>query len=341
MPTFRFKHALACVVLVLACVHAFGARATTEAAAPPEIFAPGVISGPAHDSAPAFTADGDTVYFSRSNPVQSTILVSHRMASHGNESWSTPQAASFSGEWNDMEPALAPDGSCLVFVSNRPARAGEKPVEARYGGDAQKGGNFWRVDRKEAGWGTPRRLPDAINANTTTFAPAIAADGSVWFMTTDPKTAKFRLYRSQFHDGAFEPARPLPFSDGTSTDVDPVVAPDESFVVFGSARIPKRGIDLFITFHDGGRWGEPIHLGNVVNSIGSDAEPRLGPDRRMLYFSSERTVPVMFPRSRAQATADVARMQAWDNGNYNIWRVSLAPWLDAHAHDMAAQTGSR
>ena len=304
--------------------------------APPQVFAPGVISGPAHDSAPAFTPDGDSVFFSRSNPQQSTIFVSRRVAGR----WSTPRIAPFSGEWNDMEPAMAPDGSYLVFVSNRPATAGAKPIEGQFNGAAHKGGNLWRVDRRGQGWRAPVRLPDAINTNTTTFAPSVASDGSLWFMTTDAKTLKFRLYRSQYRNGMFEAAQPLPFSDGTATDVDPAVAPDESFVVFGSGRMPKRSIDLFIAFRDNGRWGEPIHLGDVVNSPGSDAEARLDPDRRTLYFSSERTLPVAFPRSRAQANADSARMQAWDNGNYNIWSVSLTPWLDAHHAQVAAGQGA-
>ena len=33
----------------------------------PSIFMTGVISGPAHESAPAFAPDGKTVYFSRRN----------------------------------------------------------------------------------------------------------------------------------------------------------------------------------------------------------------------------------------------------------------------------------
>ena len=53
---------------------------STAAAAqgsPPQIFSPGVISGPANDLSPAFTPDGKTVFFTRSNSSQSTILVSH------------------------------------------------------------------------------------------------------------------------------------------------------------------------------------------------------------------------------------------------------------------------
>ena len=32
-----------------------------------------------------------------------------------------------------------------------------------------------------------------------------------------------------------------------------------------------------------------------------------------------------------QARKDDARLLSWDNGNYNIWSVPLATWLDAHA----------
>jgi hypothetical protein len=48
-----------------------------------------------------------------------------------------------------------------------------------------------------------------------------------------------------------------------------------------------------------------------------------------LYFTSNYTAKVSYPRSPAQARADLARMRAWDNGNNHIWRVSLAPWLAA------------
>ena len=75
-------------------------------------------------------------------------------------------------------------------------------------------------------------------------------------------------------------------------------------------------MDLFIAFHDGTTWSAPRHLGDVVNSAGSDAEARLSPDARTLYFSSER---------RSQAPSD--RDAAWNNGKYNVWTVDLRPWL--------------
>ncbi|HET7331606.1 MAG TPA: hypothetical protein VFJ26_12475, partial [Dyella sp.] len=69
------------------------------AADAPQVFAPGVISGPAGEACPAFTPDGDTVYFD----VGSMILVSHR--EHG--TWSKPAIAPFSGQWLDHDPAMS------------------------------------------------------------------------------------------------------------------------------------------------------------------------------------------------------------------------------------------
>ncbi len=287
----------------------------------PTIFAPGILSGPAHDSAPAFTPSGDVVYFGRSNPQQSTILVSERRT---DGLWSEPHIAPFSGIWNDMEPAMSPDGRFLVFISNRPDRENGPKVEGFYNGSKQNGGRLWHVDRQNHGWSAPTLLPTSVNTNASIYAPSVAADGSLYFMTPDAGSGKFRLFRAQSHDGSYLSAQPLPFSDGTATDVDPAVAPDESFLVFGSGRIANRGIDLFIVFRDGQDWGEPIPLGDDINTPKSDAEPRLAADGQTLYFSSERVVPVQFPRTPEQAQADVARMQSWDNGNYNIWQVPLS-----------------
>lgn len=292
----------------------------STAAASPAVFAPDVISGPAHDSAPAFAPDGNTVYFTRSNSAVSTILMSERRGA----AWSTPTIAPFSGEWSDMEPAMAPDGSFLVFVSNRPARAGGAVIDGNFNGKRfpAGGGNLWRVDHKGNGWSAPVRLPDTINRSSSVFAPAVVRDGSVYFMESAPDTGKFHLYRSQLTGGRYQLPVALPFGDPSWSDVDPAVAPDESYAVFASGRPGGLGgMDLYIVRRRAGAWGTPVHMDGNVNSPGSDAEARLSPDGRTLYFASDRVLPVTFPRPRGSTTP------AWDNGNYNIWSVDLGPWL--------------
>ncbi|MFT3697887.1 MAG: hypothetical protein QM831_32400 [Kofleriaceae bacterium] len=289
------------------------------------VFAPGVISGPAHDSAPAFAPDGNTVYFARTNNNVSMILESHRSGS----TWSQPVIAPFSGAWKDQEPTMAPDGSFLIFVSNRPAKAGGAVLDGSWGGKtyAGGGGNLWRVDRNGSGWSDPVRLPDIVNRSSSVFAPAIVKDGSIWFMDAD-KAGKFHLYRAQNTKSGYDAPVALPFGDPKTSDVDPAVAPDESYAVFGSGREPGQGsMDLFLVKKKpDGTWDTPKSLGDI-NSPASDAECRFSPDAKTLYFSSDRPVEtVTMPRSRADAKKDLARLD-YDNGLYNIWFVDLRPVL--------------
>lgn len=307
-------HLLSLMLSTACAAQAAESAATPPPACLPRVFAPDVISGPDHDAAPAFSPDGRRVWFSRSDATHSTILESR----FDDGRWSTPRTASFSGRWKDMEPAMSPDGRVLVFVSNRPADGAGPPLDGFFMGRSFPGGggNLWRVERTPDGWSAPARLPEIVNADPSTFAPSLAADGSLWFMRPVDGGRRFRLYRAPWRDGRFEAPQPLPFSDGSTNDVDPAVAPDESFVVFGSSRPPARDMDLFIAFRDGSRWSAPRHLGDDVNSPGSDAEARLSPDARTLYFSSER---------RSAAAAD--RDAAWNNGKYNVWSVDIAACL--------------
>jgi Tol biopolymer transport system component len=301
----------------------------------PQIFAPGVISGPSSDGSPAFTPDGNTLFFTRSATNWSIILESHRTSQSAADSWSEPTIASFSGAWNDQQPAMSPDGSHLLFVSTRPANP-QQPSGPR-------GAAIWRVDRTAAGWSQPVRLPDTVNFCTRVFKPTIAGDGSVYFMAME-QGKKFRLFRSQYAAGTYQKAEPLSFSDGTlgsTGDVDPEIAPDESFLLFSSdGRRPDDSAHehLYIVFRQSASqsrsqsrsWSAvmPVrYTGDDLNGSSNDNESRLSPDRKTLFFSSDRSLPAHFPRTLEQAQQDLKRVQLWDNGNGNVWFMPIAPWL--------------
>jgi Tol biopolymer transport system component len=294
----------------------------------PTLFAPGVVSGPADDQSPAFAPDGKSLYFTRRNGSAATILKSTFASGH----WMKPTVASFSGQWRDIEPAMAPDGAYLIFASNRPSIEGGSALDGNYNGKIRlaAGGNLWRVDRKGDGWGVPARLPDAINQGTAVFAPSIAADGSVYFMKWVEKTAGFHLFRSQYESGQYMAAKPVGVGDPTTDEVDPAIAPDESFLVYSSSHPAKNDqTRLLIAFRVAGGWGTPQDLGDEVNEKGDNIESRLSPDHRTLYFSTNTVPPVSFPRTRQQSEHDLQEMTVWANGRQNIWYVSLAPLLDA------------
>lgn len=298
----------------------------------PQLFAPGVISGPANDGSPTFTPDGNTLFFTRSTAGWGVILESHR--SHGH--WSEPKVAPFAGEWSDSSPEMAPDGSFLVYVSLRPKNAAADSDAAH---KAHRVANLWRVNRMGAGWSKPERLPDTVNIGPAIWKPSMTADGSVYFVSIDDKGRK-RLYSSHFKDGAYQQAQPLPFSDGNMGDVDPEIAPDGSFLVFcSSGRLQGDPKDhLFIVLRKGDGWGEvtPIrYADDDKDGYSIDDEPHLGPDHRTLYFSSDRGVHVNFPRTMEQAREDLKRLEIWDNSNSNVWFMPITSWLGVAQNEKA------
>ena len=307
---------LACGLLALTLSGLAGAHAADTTPAAPEIFAPGAISGPAGVDCLTFAPDGATVYFDQQAGWNGFIMEAHRVGT----GWSAPQIAPFSGQWQDHDPAMAPDGSFLVYTSNRADVAG---------GPAVRGGHLWRVDRRGDGWGEPQRLPDAVNVGTSVYAPSVAANGDVYTRGRDAAPQVCPLPGGFCRDGRYQPPQRLALGDPAAHELDPAVAPDQSFIVFDANYAGKDKPDrLYIAFRAGDAWSKPIDLGDAVNRY----EPwgsHLGPDARSLYFTSNYTAKVDYPRSPAQARADLARMRAWDNGNNHIWRVSLAPWLAA------------
>lgn len=294
-----------------------GAHAAASAAAQPEIFAPGAISGPAGVDCLTFSPDGATVFFDQQAGWNGFIMEAHLTGG----GWSTPRIAPFSGQWLDHDPAMAPDGSFLVFTSNRPDVAD---------GPALRGGHLWRVDRRGDGWGAPVRLPDAVNDAAGIYAPSVAANGDVYYQRRDEATHEFHLYRTAWRHGRYQPPQRLALGDPGAHALDPAIAPDQSFIVFDAGYAGRDQPDhLYLAFRKGDGWGRPLDLGDAVDRY-QPWGSHLGPDGRTLYFTSNYTAKVAYPRAPAQADADLARMRAWDNGVNHIWRLSLAPWLAAH-----------
>lgn len=293
----------------------------------PEIFSPGVISGPVNDDAPAFSPDGQTVYFHRIGPgLTGVILVSHFRDGR----WSTPVIAPFSGQWQDIEPAMAPDGSYLIFSSNRPAVQDGRTLNGAWNGKEYPGGggHLWRVDRQGTGWGEPHRLPDIVNSDSSVFSPAIAADGALYFMKPLGDTGKFHLYRCAYSAGQYQPAVRLPFSRVDSVaDFDLALAPDESFAVFCSRRPPATHPELWIIFREHGSWGIPVNLGPEVNRSVYNIEARLSPDHRRVYFSSGYVPKPPVSPSSEETRGHALEQSEWETGLDNIWSVSLDRWL--------------
>ncbi|MGB5851151.1 MAG: hypothetical protein WBG85_02530 [Rhodanobacter sp.] len=249
----RMLAPFACSLLALTLCGTGAARAADATPATPVIFAPGAISGPSGVDCLTFAPDGNTVYFDQQAMWNGFIMEAHRV----DDGWSTPRIAPFSGQWQDHDPAMAPDGSFLVYTTNRAAVAGAPALH---------GGQLWRVDRQGDGWGTPWRLPEAVNVGTSVYAPSVAANGDVYYQRRDDAMHEFHLYRAAWRDGRYQPPQRLALGDPAAHELDPAIAPDQSFIVFDANYAGKDKPDrLYIAFRDGDGWGKPVDLGDAVN----------------------------------------------------------------------------
>lgn len=313
-----------------------GAQGPTSPAAGARVFAPGIVSTAAADAAITFTADGREAFFERGNGPRSIIMTTR----HGAKGWSAPVVAPFSGRWLDLEPALAPDGSFLIFVSNRPVGTDGIPIDGFYYGKAQvgKGGALWRVDRIGAGWGTPYRLSGSVNGDpvhggTSNYEPSVAANGDLYFQRADPDGRRFRLYVAKREGSGYRDAQPIDLAgDAKASDMDPAIARDGSYLLFASDRGAAVN-RLFIAFRTGEGWTRPVRLGEDVVGSGVIGDPRIGPELDRLYFSSRQVAP-----ASGDPGKDAEAIRIWNSGLPNIWSVPFHPAAWREAAERAAQS---
>lgn len=197
--------------------------------------------------------------------------------------WRLAGPVPFSGTWSDLEEVLVPGDRAMIFASNRPSPGESTPIDGRYDGKRETagGGRLWIVRRTASGWATPQLLPAATNAGDSTFSPAVAADGTLYFMRPSVPDGTFHLFVSQ---PPYRTVRLAPFASATAQEFDPTVTPDGNTVVFSSTRgLPAHTAHLFVSYRHGAQWTQPRDLGPTINFARGQVEPRLLPDGRLCY----------------------------------------------------------
>jgi Tol biopolymer transport system component len=306
------------LVLVLGLVLTASNPAQTKDAEPasrkPVMFGRGVISTAEYDFGGCFTPDGKSFYFARTVPVgrAGAIYVSHFVQGK----WRAPEVVEFSGQYIDYDPFVAADGNRLYFDSNR-------PVDGR----PKRDFDIWYVDKTSTGWSAPQRLDAPINTSGQEFYPSIAADGTLYFSSTRPGgKGGMDLYRSRLIDGKYSEPETLGVAINTaSTEVDSIIAPDQSFIVFASNRADSLGdLDLYLSRKEQGVWTPAKNLGPPINSIAKEYCPGLSQDGKYLLFTSEIGWMDQPDRKRLDARELQARLRGPGNGFGDIYLIAVS-----------------
>jgi hypothetical protein len=255
----------------------------------PEVFGEGILSEVSmiHGKI-TFSPDGMHRYGdSMAAPVQSRW--SMERAEDG--TWSPPQPSFLSVEHSESGLSFSPDGNRVYYHSRR------RPADRRGGTDK----DIWYRERTSEGWGEPRNLGSPVNTGDyDEGAPAVCADGTLYFSREaatrghGPGSQEGRtsgandIFCSVPLDGGYtDPVRLGPGVNSGFHEINPAVAPDNTYIVFTSNRPGGYSamMNLYVSFkREDGTWTEAQCLSEKFR-IDNIWFPSITPDGKYLFFS--------------------------------------------------------
>jgi Tol biopolymer transport system component len=279
----------------------------------PELFAEGVVSTGDNEFSTAVTPDGKAVFWTVSAPNVFQFPFVILMSTHGTKGWSAPRVAPFSGSgFSDADPAMSPDGKRIFFMSRRPAS-----------GTAQRTDfDIWVYEHRTH---ATRRI-DEVSTDASDIFPSVTSSGTLYFVSDRPGGfGAGDIYRSRLVAGTYSaPENIGPVVNTADGESNVFVAPDESYIIFSSARTDGRGgSDLYMSYRSAdGNWIAPRSL-DRINTEWDDYAPTVTPDGKWLYFTSRRprAAPGVAPGAKLDYAAVRDRFRSAGNGNADIWRI--------------------
>lgn len=286
--------------------------------AKPALFAPGIVSTGMDERDIAVTPYGQEIYWCVSSPNHrySTIVMS-RQTDSTDTGWTPPRVVPHMGDPSvlHIEPALSPDGRQMFFTIVRPDASG-----------SFQDADIWVMDRTKTGWGTPRRLDDAVNTDGGEFFASPTRSGALYF-TREPRDGQNAgIYRSRLVDGKYATAERLPVQVNAGTGRFNAFADrDERYLIVPMQGMPDSigGVDYYVVFRNADdTWTQPVNLGPAVNTPGSqEYSPYVSPGGKYFFFMSSRLETKRPPALTYKLFVDL--MARPRNGNGDIW------WVDA------------
>jgi len=242
----------------------------------PEVFAPGIVSDStwAEHCQVAISPKGDEIYWSawsgkypKADGTGSTEQIYFSQFINGE--WTKPALAEFVKNHLTIlngGPVFSPDGNRLYFYSvDRPGGLGSMDT--------------WYVEKIDGKWSEPVNAGEPYNSSDDNWSPIFTGLGNA-YMNFD-KTVKYKYDNKNFSK---------PDSIVIHKDFWPIfpiyISPDESYAIFDSFKKDNFGdLDLYISFKtQNDKWGDPINMGNKINTKLRERFPTVSPDGKYMFF---------------------------------------------------------
>ncbi|WP_223107371.1 hypothetical protein [Marixanthomonas sp. SCSIO 43207] len=225
---------------------------------PPDLipipFAPGIVTSAGWEYGGVFSPDMKEFYFLRKNE----RIKEQEFVVFKNEG----------GKWNE------------TVISNRQGQ----PFVSPNGQTLHLGGRF-KERNKNGTWSKIKKLQTPFD-NLPIMRLTASSKGTYFFDEfKQDYTGDIRY--SRLIEGKYEEPKLLSKKINTGRSFHPFIAPDESYLIFDSYREDGYGSsDIYISYReDDGTWGEPINLGNKINTAAWEASATVTPDGKYLFFN--------------------------------------------------------
>lgn len=243
----------------------------------PKVFAEKIIApNGEHVGYCAFSPDGTELYYAQTNEhwSESKLIRIHV------DSLDKRVPLYLKDRRYEGEPFVTADGDTMYFMAVLPPEEGKQWHADQY-----------RVRKEKDGeWGTPELLDSVINTPASEWHVSLTDDGVLYFTSErEEGTSALHgdIYKATVKGDSFTDLKKLPSPiNSIYNDSDPLIAPDESFLIFHSDRPGGFGQhDLYITFYNGVNWTAPVNMGPLINATGWEMAPSLTPDGKYLLYT--------------------------------------------------------
>lgn len=190
------------------------------------------------------------------------------------------------------EPCFSKDGKIFFFTAVVPPSINKWHSDIFY------------MQKLDDGWSKPYRLDTIVNSISSEWNISSTKDDVIYFASERAKgtnTWNGDIYKAKLIEGKVQGLEKLPEIINTDYhESDPLIAPDESFLIFHSNRPGGFGImdkdedvvhcDLYISFNEDGNWTKPKNMGSEINTSGIEMAPALTPDGKYFLFTRRESI---------------------------------------------------
>lgn len=219
----------------------------------PQAFAPGIVTTEFYELNGVFTPDMREFYLIRNGgEYEKPMLVVFK---NENNRWHESEVALRKGT-----PFISPDGKTMHLGKRYRQRTG-------------------------SGW-TEVKLKEKPFVDLPIMRLTASIQGT-YFFDEFKRDYTGDIRYSRLINGKYEEPKLLGKIINTGRNFHPLIAPDESYLIFdGTREGGYGGSDLYISYvQQDGSWGEPINLGDRINTNEWEASANITPDGKYMFFN--------------------------------------------------------